>query len=156
MKQHRVSIEIDLPIEKVVELYTRRDATVHWQNHLQKIESVSGEPWQPGSIANYVFEYPHGPMVLQETIHTNDLPQKISAVYAWDKGANSLVNTFSAIDENRTRWEQVAEYKNIKGFMFKFMSMFLPFVIKSKHMMFLNNFKRYAEDGVSIRDASKK
>ena len=49
MKAYTVAIEIDLPRDRVIELFDNPDNLFKWQTGLQSFDHLSGEPGQPGA-----------------------------------------------------------------------------------------------------------
>ena len=49
------SVEIDLPIEKVIELYDDPDNLIEWQDGFVAIEPISGTPGAEGAKARMVY-----------------------------------------------------------------------------------------------------
>ena len=50
-------VVIDLPRERVIELFDDADNLTKWQEGLQAFEHVSGEPGQPGAKSRLVYDY---------------------------------------------------------------------------------------------------
>ncbi|MFQ5507583.1 MAG: SRPBCC family protein [Planctomycetota bacterium] len=54
MKPYTVEVDIDLPRERVIELFDNADNLYKWQPGLQSFEHLSGEPGQPGASSRMV------------------------------------------------------------------------------------------------------
>ncbi|MEM7454086.1 MAG: SRPBCC family protein [Planctomycetota bacterium] len=150
MKPYTVSIDIDLPRDKVIELFDDPDNLFKWQNGLQSFDHVSGEPGQPGAVSRMVYLNGKHRIELMETITVRNLPDEFSGIYAWGGGSNTLVNKFIELAPDRTRWESTCTY-TMKSLMLKFMGFFFPGMFKEQNMKFLRNFKAFAEDGKSVQ-----
>ena len=56
----------------------------------------------------------------------------------------ALIIIFEALDDHRTRWRTVNEFR-CSGLMMKFMMLVAPGMFKRQTQTFLNNFKGWAE-----------
>ena len=153
MKPYTVSIEIDQPREKVVELFDNADNLFFWQEGLQSFEHLDGEPGQLGARSLMVYQNGKHRIELTETITNCDLPDTFSGTYEWGGGKNTLVNHFVDIDWRRTRWESTCTYE-FHSFGLKLMGLLMPFMFKSQNMKFLKAFKAFAETGADVRENS--
>jgi carbon monoxide dehydrogenase subunit G len=151
MKEYTVSIDIDVPRDRVVELFADPQNMFHWQNGLQSFEHVSGEPGHQGAISKMVYQNGNRHIELREEITSNNLPDEFSGVYSWGGGSNTLVNHFFEVDANRTRWESTCCYQ-MKSVLMKLMAFFFRGSFKEQNLKFLRNFKAFAEDGTSVKE----
>jgi hypothetical protein len=151
MKPYTLEIDIDLPREKVVELFDNPDNMRHWQNGFQSFEHISGEPGQRGAISKIHYINGKHSIELTEEITVNDLPDEFSGSYSWDSGSNTLVNRFIELDSNKTRWVSTCSY-TMHSWMMKLMALFFSGKFKEQNLMFMKNFKAFAEDGKSVAD----
>jgi len=151
MKCDTVEVEVDLPREKVIELFDNPDNLVKWQKGLQSFEHLSGEPGQPGAKSKLVFLNGKHRIELIETVTERNLPDEFNGTYEWKGGRNTLVNRFTELGPNRTRWECTCEYQ-FSGFMLKAMGLFAPGMFRKQHLSFLESFKAFAEKGVTVNE----
>ena len=149
MKPYTISIEIDLPREKVIELFDNADNMYHWQNGLQSFEHISGEPGQAGAKSKLVYIHGKHTIELIETITKRNLPDEFDGSYEWSDGKNTLENRFIIVAPNRTRWESTCSYQ-MKSLFMKLMGLLMPGSFKKQNLKFMENFKAFAETGASV------
>ena len=97
MKPLTAEIEIDLPRERVVELFDNPDNLCKWVPRLQSAEHLSSEPRQPGAKLKMVYQAGWNRVEVIETITERSLP-----------------------DEQRSTWESAYS----EPFMLKLMGLF--------------------------------
>ena len=151
MKPYTISVEIDLPREKVVELFDNSDNMFHWQTGLKSFEHLSGEPGQPGAKSKMVYVNGKHTIELIETISKRNLPDEFNGSYEWTSGMNTLENKFIEIGPNKTRWESTCSYE-MRSLFLKAMAMLIPGSFKKQNLKFMENFKAFAETGASVQD----
>jgi hypothetical protein len=151
MKPYTAEIEIELPRDRVIELFDNSDNVFKWQNGLQSFDHVEGEPGQPGAVSKLVYDDGKHRIELTETVTKRNLPDEFDGTYEWSSGMNTLNNRFIEIGPNRTKWESTCEYE-FRGFMLKLMGIFAPGMFRKQNLKFMENFKRFAETGYDVRD----
>ena len=150
MRPYTIEIDIELPREKVIELFDSSENMFHWQNGLQSFEHLSGEPGQAGATSKLIYLHGKKRIELIETIISRNLPDEFSGTYAWEGGSNTLENRFVELGPHKTRWESTCHYQ-MKSLFLKIMGFLLPGTFKKQNLKFLQNFKAFAEDGVSVK-----
>ncbi len=155
MKPYTVEIEIDLPRDKVIELFDNPDNMFRWQTGMQSFEHLSGEPGQPGAKSKIVFLNGKHRIELIETVTERNLPHEFNGTYEWDGGMNTLQNRFIELGPNRTKWESTCHY-TFTSLMPKLMGIIAPGLFRKQNMSFLRNFKRFCEEGFDVREAADK
>ena len=151
MKPYTVGITVDLPRERVIELFDNTDNLFCWQTGLQSFEPLSGELGQPGARAKLVYLNGKRRIELIEEITERDLPDRFCGRYEWDGGQNALNNRFIELGPDRTRWESTCSYQ-FNSLMMKLMGLLLPGTFRKQNMAFLENFKAFAEEGRDVRE----
>jgi len=151
MKAYTVEIEIALPRERVVELFDNVENLYKWQNGLQSFEHISGEPGQPGAKSKLVYLNGRQRIELIETITKRALPDEFNGTYEWKGGMNTLENRFIELGPDQTQWLSTCSYR-MHSFMLKMMGLMMPGMFRKQNMKFLENFKKFAEEGQDIRD----
>ncbi len=151
MKPYTVTIVIDLPRDQVVELFDNVDNMYHWQNGLQAVEHLSGEPGQVGAKSKMTYVNGKQTVELIETITSRNLPDEFSGFYDWGGGSNTLQNRFIVVGPKKTRWESTCEYK-MKSLFMKAMALVMSSSFKKGNMNFMRNFKAFAETGASVKE----
>ncbi len=139
------SININLPLDKVVELFMDNANLKEWQDGFIRKELVSGIEGEKDTISKIFFKQGKQEMELTETIMNNDLPHSIIAFYHHKHMDNTLKTSFSAISESITKYEIDGEYLAFRGFIPKAMAMFFPSIFRKQAEKWMHNFKIFAE-----------
>ncbi|NNC83175.1 MAG: SRPBCC family protein [Flavobacteriales bacterium] len=147
MKYH-VAIDLDLSRDKVIELFMNGENAYHWQEGLESMHVIEGQPGEVGSKTELHFKLGKREITLLETITHKDLPERFDGTYEMDGTWNLVQNRFIELGPDRTRWEGDVEFK-FKGFM-KVMGWLMPGMFKKQSMKYLTNFKAFAEEGKSV------
>ena len=137
-------IIINQPVDKVVELFDNADNLKEWMTGLLSFEHLSGEAGQPGAQSKMVFQRGKGKMVMIETITKNNLPEEFSAEYEVQGTHNIQQNHFKAVTETSTQWVSHTEFK-FGSLGLKFMGLIMPSAFKKQTLVFMKNFKDFAE-----------
>lgn len=151
MKPYTVDIEIDLPRDRVVELFDNPDNLFKWQTGLQSFELLAGEAGQPGARSKLVFKNGKQTVELIETVTERNLPDEFNGTYEWNSGKNTLRNRFIEIGPERTRWESTCDYE-FSSLLLKLMGFLAPGMFRKQNQSFLENFKAFCEQGQDVRD----
>lgn len=141
--KYTTTIDIELPIEKVVELFDNPDNMTKWQPELISFENFSGKPGEQGAKSKLKYKMGKREVEMIETIVKRDLPKEFSGTYEAKDVWNMQKNTFETIDNNKTRWITESEFQ-FKGFM-KLMAVFMPGTFKKQTFKFMERFKTFAE-----------
>jgi hypothetical protein len=148
--RYTVSIELELPRDRVVELFDDPQNMPRWQEGLRSFEPLEGEPGQPGARSRLVFQMGKRRIEMIETITERSLPELFSATYD-TKGVHNVVhNRFVELSPQRTRWESENEFRfqgsmRIVGFLFKG-------AFPKQSLKYLQDFKAFAEEGKDVGD----
>lgn len=154
MKPYTVSVDIDLPRDRVVELFDSVENLYKWQTGLESFEHVSGEPGQAGSVSKLVFRNGKRRFELTETVTAWNPPDEFNGRYDWKGGSNTLVNRFIELGPERTRWESTCEYQ-MRALPLKVMAFLMPGMFRRENQKFLDNFKAFCETGADVREKKK-
>lgn len=141
----KCQVDIDLPREKVIELFDSVDNLKHWQDGFISFEHLTGEPGEVGSTARMMYEMNGRPMELIETVTVKNFPDEFSGTYVHKHMTNSMVNKFEWLASDKTRWTAEIEYTQLNGFMIKMMAFLMPGIFKKQTQKWLNQFKAFAE-----------
>tara|TARA_B100000809_G_scaffold205959_1_gene207915 strand:- start:108 stop:440 length:333 start_codon:yes stop_codon:yes gene_type:complete len=85
-------------------------------------------------------------MELVETIISKDLPHEITGEYEHPHMVNAMRNRFTALDQNRTRYEAHLNYSQFNGVMPRLMATLFPGVFRKQTQQWLDHFKQLAEE----------
>lgn len=141
--KYTVQAEIDLPIEKVIELFDNPDNLKHWQPGLISFEHVSGTPGQPGAKSRLKYKMGKREIDMLETITVRDLPREFSGTYEANGVYSVSKNFFKPVSDNKTLYINENEFR-FRGFM-KVIGFLMPGSFRKESMKYLMQFKEFAE-----------
>lgn len=140
--KYTVEITIDLPRERVIELFDSVDNMYKWQAGLVSFDNLEGEPGQVGTRSRLLYKMSGREVKMIETITVRNLPDEFSGTYEAKNVWNLVENRF--YDEGgRTRWESTNEFK-MSGFM-KLIAIFMKGAFPKESLKQMNQFKTFAE-----------
>jgi hypothetical protein len=148
--KYSISIDLDLPRARVIELFDCTENLYKWQRGLQSFEALDGDPGQPGARSKMVFQMGKRKIEMVETITKRDLPDAFDGTYDGQGVHNVVKNRFVELGPDKTRWESDQEFQ-FKGFM-KLIGFFMPGAFKKQSLKYAQDFKAFAEDGVDVRN----
>jgi hypothetical protein len=135
--------EINLPIDRVIELFDNPDNMKHWQPGLQSFEHISGTPGQPGAKSRLRYKMGKREVEMIETITKRDLPREFSGTYEAKGVLNIISNYFTPLGPGKTKWVTESEFR-FSGMM-KLLGFLFPGMFKKQSQKFLDDFKKFAE-----------
>ncbi|MCL3781550.1 SRPBCC family protein [Prolixibacteraceae bacterium JC049] len=141
--EYITKIEIQLPLERIIELFDNPNNLKLWQPELISFEHLSGEPGMPGSQSKLRYQMGKRKVEMIETITQRDLPHTFCATYEAKGVYNLQKNYFKAIDSHSTQWTCHSQF-HFSGFM-KAMAFFMPKAFQKQTLLFMNRFKDFAE-----------
>lgn len=142
--KYTCTVDIDLPMNRVVELWTNEDSFKEWQDGFESIQLLSGTPNTKGAKSKIIFNGKRR-MELIETIIKSDLPKEKTALYEHMHMTNTQTTRFEPIAEHRTRYISEVEYTKFNGWMIKLMAKMFPGKFKEQSQKWMNQFKDFAE-----------
>lgn len=154
MKSFTTAVEIDLPRDRILEIFEDKSTYPMWMRGFEKFEHVSGEPGRKDAVSEITMRCGKKPMVMTETIIDRSLPDAFDANYEWGAGWNSYNNRFTELEGGRTRWECTCGYEFRKLFL-KIIGAVAPGMFRKENQKFMNDFKAYCEHGTDVRDEKK-
>ncbi len=106
-------IEIDLPRERVIELFDNADNLSKWQPDLISFEHISGEPGKVGAKSRLKYDMGKkgGKVEMIETIVKNDLPEEFHGTYEAPGVFNQMQNYFTEVSPGKTKWKSDTVFK---------------------------------------------
>ena len=137
------SIEINRPVDRVIELFDSTDNMFKWMKGLQSFEAISGNPGQVGAKSRLKFKMGKREIEMIETITVKNLPDEFSGTYEAKGVFNVVKNKFIALPGNKTKYISEQEFKFL-GFM-KIIGFLMPGAFKKQSMKYLNDFKTFVE-----------
>ncbi len=139
-----LAITINLPRERVLEIFDDHDNVTKWQPNLVSRELLEGKLGYPGCRTRMVFNTLGQRIEMLETVISRDLPDEFRAEYSSNGVLNTARNIFIAQTPETTRWisENVFTFSGLKGVALKRVPEAL---YKSQTRSVMMEFKRYAE-----------
>jgi uncharacterized membrane protein len=141
--KYSVNVEINLPIDLVVELFDDDENVFKWMNGIESWDQLSGLPGKTNAKSKIRLKVKNRELVLLETILENNLPRNMKMSYETDGVLNIANNRFESINENRTKFISEQEFQ-MKGKM-KIIAFLMARAFKKHTRKNLNDFKTFAE-----------
>ena len=136
-------ISIDASLDRVWAAFDNPANMRRWQQNFHSHTHKSGQPGQPGSVGELVFDENGRKVVLKETITERRAPDFLAAIYESGQGSTLVVNHFKAIDANTTHWSSWCNI-TFRGMM-KFMSLFVAGRVRRRTEADMQRFKLMVE-----------
>ncbi|TPD67208.1 SRPBCC family protein [Flavobacterium microcysteis] len=141
--KYTVEIEIDKPIDRVIELFDNTDTMKQWMEGLQSVEHLSGTPGQPGAKLKLKFKMGSREFEMIETVTVRNLPDEFTGTYEANGVLNTVKNSFIKLSDTKTKYVTENEFQ-LKGFM-KVMAFLMPGAFKKQSLKFMSAFKKFVE-----------
>ncbi|RNC87448.1 MAG: SRPBCC family protein [Allomuricauda sp.] len=148
--KYTTEIVVDLPRDAFIEKLDNADNMKHWMRGLVSHEFLSGEPGQEGARMNMKFKMGKREMEMVETIIKRNFPDEFHATYD-AQGVHNIQKNYFKDEGSKTRWISESEFQFSKIGM-KFMAFLMPGAFKKQSMKYAQDFKNFAENGVSVAD----
>jgi hypothetical protein len=139
-------IEINKPVETVIELLENHDNYFKWDTSIQSFETFDGNPAEVGAKTKFIFRMGKNRKNIVEAIETiiyRDFPNEYHATYETMGFSAIQKNFFSETVPNRTQWVLKQEY-NLKGVAGLFHWIFRH-LLKKQAKIAMKRFKEFAE-----------
>jgi hypothetical protein len=149
--KYSYSIDINVPRDRVVELFDDPANMSKWQPGLVSFEHISGMPGQPGAKSRLIYEEGKRRIELLETITARDLPDEFTATYETKGVFNLHQNRFEDLGE-KTRWTMETEFEFF-GFM-KVIGLVMGGMFRKQTAKILEDFKAFAESEAATPSAA--
>ena len=141
--KYNQEIEINLPRNRVIELFDNPDNMSSWQPELVSFENISGTPGQEGAKSRLKYKMGKREVELIETVTRRALPDEFTGTYETKGVFNRISNFFREVDGQKTIWRAENEFE-FSGMM-KMMAMFAPGMFKKQSYKYMQLFKEFAE-----------
>ncbi|WP_274474402.1 SRPBCC family protein [Mangrovimonas aestuarii] len=142
-------IIVEVPLEEFIEKLDNPENMKHWQRGLTGYKQISGTPGQVGAKMELNYKMGNRNMTLTETITHRNLPFEFHAHYDTKGMHNVQENYFEKTSEGHTKWTSKSEFIPT-NFMMRMMTTFMAGAFKKQSMKYLQDFKNFAENGVSV------
>ena len=141
--RYQLESSINLPRDRVIELFDSFENLKEWQEGLVSHEHLSGEPGQPGAKTKLLYDMGKRRLEMIETIITRNLPDEFSGTYD-AKGVHNIVRNYFYDQGETTRWVLDSDFR-FHGWM-RLMSLFMPSsMFKKQTRKTMDAFKQFAE-----------
>jgi len=141
--KYTVEIDIDLPRQRVVDLFDNPENMYEWMTGLQDVKPIEGDFGQEGAQVELHFKIGKREMVMTETVTSRNLPDDISGTYKMGTTLNIQRTRFVEVSEHSTRMISENEFQ-MKG-AFKVLGWIMPGLFKKQTKKYLTDFKTFAE-----------
>ena len=138
-------VDIELPRDRVIEIFDNPDNMKHWQDGFISFKHLSGNPGEVGAKSVVKYENRGKPFELIETLLVRNLPEEFTGTYEHTSMTNTMQNLFTDTEDGGTRWTANIEYTKMKGLMLKLMTFFMPSMFKKQVQKWMDQFKAFAE-----------
>ncbi len=139
-------VEINVAIDKVVELFLNVENLPLWQPDLIEANVVSGTYGQVGAETQLLYRMGEKQILMTQTVTNNNLPAFYTAVLETPNVWNLVEHSFHKLDDTTTLWVCKNEYK-CSGFV-RLLIMLMPNMFKKQSQASLSNFKHFAEQQI--------
>jgi hypothetical protein len=140
------SIEINLPINKVFELFMDKTNFKEWKKGFISYGHISGTAGEAGAVTKLVYKR----VTMFETITGKNFPNEITAEYEHKRGEKTIMfhkasNHFTSLPDNRTLLEVDMKMTKIIGLLPKIIMTLMAGAGKRYAQTQLNQLKVFAE-----------
>ena len=142
--KYQCEITVNLPRQRMIELFDSFENLKLWQEGLESIEHLSGEPGQPGATTRLVYDMGRRRMTMIETITARSMPDEFSGTYD-APGVHNIVRNRFYDEGETTRWTMETEFQ-FRGLM-RLMQLIMPESrFRKQTRSSMEAFKRFAEN----------
>ncbi len=149
--KYTTEILIDLPRDEFIKKLDNPENMKHWQRGLVKYEQLSKNPGQEGAQMSLSYKMGNREMDLIETIIKKNLPEEMHATYD-AKGVHNLQKNYYKDEDGKTRWITESDFQ-FSSFGMKLMGFLMPGAFKKQTLIYMQDFKKFAEQGISATDS---
>lgn len=141
--KYTVSNTINKSLEEVIEKFTEPDSAMHWMEGVQKIERVSGTPYEVGAKSKFHFNHKNEEMIIDETVLEQNFPHQIKFSYQSPMGKNEVEIHFEKLSDNRVKQINHSHFE-MTGFT-KVIGFLMKGMFKKQSLKYMDGFKKYVE-----------
>lgn len=147
--KYTTEIIVNLPLYEFIAKLDKPENMKYWQKGLVGYKALSGKQGAEGAKMELHYDMGKRQLVLIETIIKSNFPYEFHATYEAKGVYNIQKNTFKEVSSNSTRWISESEFR-FTGIMMKIMAFLMPGAFKKQSMEYLQAFKAFAEEGISV------
>ena len=141
--KYTLEIDLDVPRDRVIELFDSRENLQKWQPDLIHFDHVSGEAGQVGARSRLQYTAGKRQVEMIETITGKNLPDEVRGTYEAKGVWNEFLNRFSELSAEKTRWVVECEFRC--GGWIRLMAFLMPGTFKKTTYQYMVQFKEFAE-----------
>ena len=149
---YTTEIIVKVPLDEFINKMDNIENMKHWQKGLIATEHLSGIPGELGSKLKLTYKFNGRKMDLIETITKSKFPYEFHATYTTKSMHSIQENYFSKTSEGYTKWISKNEFLPF-NFMMRVMMFLMPNYFKKQSIPYMNDFKNFAENGISVAHA---
>lgn len=150
--KYTTEIIIEKSLQEVAKKMNSAENMKHWQEGLMSAEHISGSPGEFGAKMKLKYDFGKRKMELIETITKQDFPNEFHATYTTKGVRNIQQNYFESTPRGHTKWVCKNEFQPTT-FVMNAMLFLMPRAFKKQTKKYMNNFKNFAEKGISVSNA---
>ena len=140
----QIEIEVDLPRERLIELFLDRDNLKKWQTGFVSLEPISGATGEVGAKTRQVHKSGSREQEIVETITVMNPPEEICGTYEGGSVRTLIENRFYEVAGGKTRWVLVSDFQST-NIILKLLAFLAPGMFKKQTRLFMDRFKEFAE-----------
>ena len=142
----KFTIEINLPIKRVSQLFSDSGNIKGWQKKLASLRHISGPPGEFGAVTELVYKT----VTIIETITSKNSPYEIICSYEHIRGRKTRMihkatYHFTSLKEDITLFEMKIEATKFIGFLPNLIMPLMNSAVKNHYRKQLYQFKAFAE-----------
>lgn len=145
-------IKVNVPIDEFVQKLDNIDNLKHWQRGLISAEHISGDLRLFGDKMRLIYRFGSRTLEITETITKRNLPNEFHANYKSKTSQNLQQNFYKKTNDGFTMWTSHNEFVPL-NFKMRLILFFMPNAFKTQSVTYMQDFKNFAENGISIAHA---
>lgn len=149
---YTVETIVKVPLKDFIKKFDNPDNMKHWQRGLISTEHLSGKPGEYGAKMKLVYKMGRREMELIETVTHRKLPHEFHGTYDAEGIQSIQQNFFEETPEGYTKWISKSEFIPL-SFTMRLMTVIMPSAFKKQSLLYMKDFKNFAEKGISVAHA---
>lgn len=149
--KYTLEVTINLPRTEVIEKLNNENNLRHWQEGLLEVKHISGVSGEEGATTKLSYINGTRKTEIVKTITKQNFPDEYHGTYVANNVVNKQRNYFKSTLDGKTKWISESEF-TFSNFGMKLLGFLFPGMFKKQSMKYLNNFKAFAEEGISVNN----
>ncbi len=145
-------IKVNVPIDEFVQKLDNIENLKHWQRGLVSTEHISGDLRRFGDKMRLIYRFGNHTREITETITKRNLPNEFHVNYTSKTSQNLQQNFYKKTTDGGTIWTSYNEFVPLNLKM-RLMLFLMPNAFKKQSIIYMRDFKNFAENGISIAHA---